>query len=459
MSIEKINTALPPTDKIEDLNEQTLELEGLSTKGQFDKYEIQEIYSGCGLTRKYKRDYSFGDAATGSSAWYHWKHLKAESGYSIWEYDYDIDYAHVDENKLYFDDKLCTYKGDASAMEITKFDKVLVDNGSGYIDDTIEAGTEGGIAFDLIDSISEYLYIGSLSVFGGIDFNFGTRGSNYTLKVEYSNGTIWTQLTANANDLDDNTSNFKHDGVISYTIPSDWLKNTVNNLSYYWIRISTTTTPVTTASATSILPYNSVPGLLSLSSIEFQNENWKWCSMNITGTGGRLFLTIKNTGDSAYEGDDYITSASSHSNKENFFHYNRKITGDFQDENWSSNYLYNTLSFYIPGTIVTGTGIKGFRFKHKVDLDEVYLSVNEKVWSLSSGSHLYIDMERNNIKIYTGAHITSQGINSADGKYERTSLINMGLNYTTAQDLDIYIAAVGSSGSGLNVILQYHQIQ
>ncbi|KKL94697.1 hypothetical protein LCGC14_1862090 [marine sediment metagenome] len=210
MAIERINRALPPSDKIEALNNQTLELEGIAQQGRFDKWEVQEIYSGVGLTRKYKRDYSFGDAQTGGNAWYHWDHLKTETGYSIWQYDFDINYTHVDENQLLFDKRLCTYKGAATALDVTKFDKLFVFDGTTYVDRTVDGGAEGGTAFSLITDTSSYIYIGHATTFGGIDFNFGVRGANYTLKVEYSiGGTNWTQLTANVNDLDDDTLNFK----------------------------------------------------------------------------------------------------------------------------------------------------------------------------------------------------------------------------------------------------------
>ena len=40
MTIERINKALPPSNKIEALNNQTLELEGMAEKGQYVKFRV-----------------------------------------------------------------------------------------------------------------------------------------------------------------------------------------------------------------------------------------------------------------------------------------------------------------------------------------------------------------------------------------------------------------------------------
>ena len=159
-------------------------------------------------------------------------------------------------------------------------------------------------------------------------FEWQTRGSNYTLKLEYYNG-AWTELTANTNDLDDDTSNFQSDGKISWTIPDDWSTVAVNSITKYWIRISTTTDPVTTAEAYYIIPGDSVIGLLALSSTEISNEEWKWCSYTTA-----IYVTIRNTGNTAYEGNYYIASASSTTNKQNFFCWNHQYLLDHQDSTY-----------------------------------------------------------------------------------------------------------------------------
>ena len=74
---------------------------------------------------------------------------------------------------------------------------------------------------------------------------------------------------------------------ITFDIPSDWVTNAVNGQTKYWIRIETSTVPVTNAEAYYIIPANNVPGLLAMSSSEVQNEDWKWCSY-----GSSIYVTI-----------------------------------------------------------------------------------------------------------------------------------------------------------------------
>lgn len=343
MPITKIDKGLPVTDQLEDLNYQTLELDGKSAQAKFDRYELDALYSGSGMQRKYIRNFNLS-SATGSGAWYNWTHIKSESGYSIWKFDSDIDHNYNAYNEMYFDNKLMTNRGDASAEDITTFDNVFTYDGS-YTDNSVEAGTEAGTTFNLLSATTDYIYIGSSTQFSGIRFKFGTRGRNNTLKVEYSNGSsTWTTMSSLNNDLTDNTSAFKRDGSITFTAPSNWNKDTVNGANVYWIRISTTTTPTTTAKAYAILPYNSVATLLALSSSQVTNEEWAFCSYDIPGTGSRLYGTFRNIGSSDYEGDFYITSGSTVVNKENFFRSNHAINLNYEN----SNYNFTGSSIRIP---------------------------------------------------------------------------------------------------------------
>jgi len=153
------------------------------------------------------------------------------------------------------------------------------------------------------------------------------RKTDFEIKVEYFDESSaindWNELTLNDNDLLDDTSNFESDGRITWTAPADWGLTTVNSVSKYWIRISTTTTPITVAEATYIIPGNSVVGLLALSSEEVLQEEWAWCSYNDT-----IYVTIRNSGNTAYEGDYYISSSSSATNLKNFFIYNHTFSAN-----------------------------------------------------------------------------------------------------------------------------------
>lgn len=332
MSIYKLNSNLPRSDQIEKLNDMILELNGLVSKGKFDVNEIVQIITDTAIDRKYLRDQSLGHSI---ATYIGWTHLKAETGYSIWKYT-PTSYTYNALNQLYCDDKIYENRGQAGAESATAFDKVFLYNGdsaTGYTDDTTEAGTEGGTSFELIDSSNDYLYIGLASTFSGIKFEFASPGAGHTLKVEYysddSAYNTFRELTANSNGLDDDTSGFESDGKISWTIPDDWATTTINSSSQYWIRISTTTEPTTVVMCNYIIPYNSVPALLALSSTQIMDEDWAWCTY-----GSNIYITIRNVGKSSFEGSYYITSSSSATNLQNFFVFNHEVTMDYEDSTY-----------------------------------------------------------------------------------------------------------------------------
>jgi len=288
MSIKKVDSRLPRQTQINDLNDMVIEVNGKTVSAEFDKNELDQIFDNLNLSRKFLRNQVIGNTTTTYTGW---SHLLEETGYSIWKYT-PTTYAYNSNNRLYFDNKVLELRGEAGAESATAFDYVYLyngDSGPGFTDDTTKAASAGGTAFSLVDTVNDYLYIGDASTFSGIKFEFNTRGSGTTLKLEYWSGSAWTTLSSDDNDLDDDTSNFESDGKISWTTPTDWATTTVNSQSAYWVRISSTTTPVTTATAYYIIPYNSVPGLLALSNSQIVNEDWAWCSY-----GSSIYVTIRN---------------------------------------------------------------------------------------------------------------------------------------------------------------------
>lgn len=337
MSISRISTNLSINEKIRQLNEMILELNGKIDSGKFDKNELDSIYSDSAFDRKYLRNVALGNT-TGTYS--NWTHVKAETGYSIWKIS-PTNYQYDSTNNLYFDGASLNNKGSANSETATSFDKVYVLTGSMYTDNTTESATETGTEFTLLEDTTDYLYVGSDATFSGIKFEFETRGSNNTLVIEYYNGSSWTALSANTDNLLDDTSNFESDGLISYTTPDTWTTTTINSINKYWIRISTSTTPVTVAKAYYIIPGDSVVGLLALSSDEIINGDWAWCSYS-----GAVYVTIRNSGSTTYEGDYYITSSSSTNNLKNFFIYNHEYTADYYDSTYvSKNPSLAILSF------------------------------------------------------------------------------------------------------------------
>ena len=333
MSVTKINNNLPRQTQINSLSDMVLEVNGKTEVGQFDINELLQIITDLSLDRKYVRNGSLGHTTTN---YIDWSHLRAETGYDIWKLS-PTSYVYNSVNQLFFDDKLLEARGEAGSESSTAFDSVFthnLDSGAGFTDNTTEAGTEGGTKFEVMDSTNDYLYIGDDATFSGASFEWQTRGSNYTLVVEYYNG-AWITLTANTNTLSDNTSSFESDGRITWTTPSDWSTTTINSTSRYWVRISTSTSPVTTAEAYSIVPYNSVPALLALSNDEILDEDWAWCSYGTT-----IYVTIRNTSATSTEGNYFINSSSSATNLQNFFVHNHEYTGDYED----STYVAGTYS-------------------------------------------------------------------------------------------------------------------
>lgn len=328
MAINRIDQDLPTREKIRKLNDMILELNGGQAQAKFDKNELDHLYDIVGTMRKFKRSIALGNT---TATYTDWSHVQAETGYSIWKIT-PTNYKHSALNEVYFGSKSLENRGEATSETATAFDNVQLfngDSGSGYTTHTTEAGTEGGTEFSVMDTINDFLYLEHASTFGGIKFEFQTRGSNYTLKLEYWNGSAWTQLKTNGNNLEEGTNNFQGDGHISWDIPTNWGITTVNSVTGYFVRISTTTNPITTAKAYLIVPKISVVGLLALSHDEFTKEEWAFCSFN-----NSVYVTIRNTGNTSHEGDFYITSASSATNLQNFFIYNHPYTADFEDRSY-----------------------------------------------------------------------------------------------------------------------------
>lgn len=346
MSIYRVNSNLPRLNQIEAINDMVIEVNGKVEEGKFDKNEIDIIYGLLGFDRKFLRNQTIGGTVSNYTSW---SNLRTEVGYNIWKFT-PTTYTYNALNNLYLDNQKLDNRGEANSESATSFDKVYLyngDSGSGFTDNTTEAGTEGGTVFSLMDSTTDYFYVGNSATFTGIKIEFATRGSNYTLKVEYydeSSGTeTWAELTANTNDLSDGTSKLESDGKITWTVPDDWGTNTVNSQTKYWIRISTTSSPTTTATAYVVIPGDSVIGLLAMSSTELLEEDWAWCSYTTA-----IYVTVRNTGDSTYEGDFFITSSSSSTNLENYFVHNHTYTADYEDSGYDQ-VVTKTANYTITG--------------------------------------------------------------------------------------------------------------
>lgn len=345
MTIERISTNLPTTEKIRQLNEQIVELNGKIAQAKFDKNEVDSIYAGGIKTRKFLRDQSLGHTLGNYTGW---THVKEETGYSIWKYA-PTNYTSNTLNQVYLDNTLYINKGTATSELSTSFDFVYEDeDGSGsFTDYSSESASEATDEFFLMDETTDYFYFGDTAVFLGIKFEFHTRGSGYDLQFEYWDGSAWTDLTASGHSFLDGTSDFTSDGSVTYDNPGDWATTAINGQTKYWIRVKTEDTPVTVAKAYYIVPSGSAVSLLALSSSDIIAGNWAWCDYS-----GSVYVTIRNSGSATSEGDFYITSASSAVNLQNFFVYLHHIRADYEDSTYivGTSGEYKSISVEAPGT-------------------------------------------------------------------------------------------------------------
>lgn len=335
----RVNTSLTTTAKIEALNEMIMLLEGQIDQAKFNVQEIGEIYSGSGIDRKYLRDIPIGHTAATYGNWTQPTALPPEEGYSIWKIA-PTNYTYEDVNNLYFDNKILTNRGEAASESATTFDKVYLYDGSSYTDDTTEAGTPEGTPFDLMEVANiDFLYLGSASTFKGAKFEFDTRGSNYTLTTQIFCSGASANAWVNLGDCDgyiDDTSDFESDASIKWHLNSDtgagWVLTSINSQTKYWARIKTTSTPITVAKANYLIPSSSVIGLLALSSSQIIDEAWAWCTYDTN-----IYVTIRNTGAAAYEGDYYIKKASTDTNLQNFLIFNHEFKADYRDSTYDED--------------------------------------------------------------------------------------------------------------------------
>lgn len=325
MAITKISSGLPFQKQLENLNDQTFELDGKVSDNGFSGYEVDQIFTDLAMDKKYLTDVLLGNTLVDYTDW---SVLSDETGYSIWKIT-PSNFSYAEENQLFFDNRLFNYQGEALSETALTYTKVWLYDGS-YTDYTSEAGNQASLPFSLFSSTDEYIYLGDATTFNGVYFEFQSRGSGYNLVVEYWNGSAWTTLTSNDNDLDDKTNNWESNGNISWDTIGDWATTDVNGSTQYYIRISTDINVNTTASVKYIIPASSVVALLGLSSTEIIDMNWKWCSYN-----GSIYTTIRNQGVTDYEGNYFITSSSTTENKQNYFIFNHQFRSNYKDSSYS----------------------------------------------------------------------------------------------------------------------------
>lgn len=322
--INRVRTDIPFAEAIKKFQENDNTILSLAEADKIDYLDIIDIMSGTGNKSRFERNTQLGHSLTNYTSW---SGVSNEAGYTVWRYPL-TNFADHTDNKLYLDDVALDYRGIATSESTTAFDLVYVKSGSTYTNNTVEAGTTQGTSFGLMASNVEDLYIGDADVFGGIDFNFDILGYNYNLDVYYFNG-AWTELSTTTDALGDDTLNFSSSGRVTWDLPTDWISGTFNSQNKRWVKISTTTTPVTVARAYHVMPVDSVINKLSLSSDDIFDKKWAWCHFN-----DNLYVTLKNAGGVGYEGREWITRDSTDTNKQNYFVYNHELKTTYQRDDF-----------------------------------------------------------------------------------------------------------------------------
>ncbi len=114
-------------------------------------------------------------------------------------------------------------------------------------------GATYSVSSNMMADTDEYVYYGNDTQFRGLEFVFSVLGAGYTIniepntKYEFWNGSAWTAFTyvnQSGNTIKDRTSNLTiSNQPLTWVIPSTWAKTTVNSISAYWVRMSTSTIP------------------------------------------------------------------------------------------------------------------------------------------------------------------------------------------------------------------------
>ena len=118
-------------------------------------------------------------------------------------------------------------------------DYCLCDDGGVIVNDTTDANDAGANDVNLlpaVPAVNDALYIGYRHPFSLARINIGTAGAGtWTVTWEYYNGISWAALPG----ISDGTTGFKAgtgNKDVTWTVPNDWAKTTVDGLNAYWAR-------------------------------------------------------------------------------------------------------------------------------------------------------------------------------------------------------------------------------
>ena len=128
-----------------------------------------------------------------------------------------------------------------------------------FVDNTAEADTPAGTPFETLVEADDALYLGKLTPFTEVYFDFQAEGSYGAVVVQYWNGSAWAAVA----NLGGAAAALAADGKMNWDLPAGWATTIVNSSeAMYWIKI-TATTPWTTPATVKCIRQNGV-----------QNTDW-----------------------------------------------------------------------------------------------------------------------------------------------------------------------------------------
>lgn len=142
---------MPGQQAINKLYTNDLTNQGQAYQGQFNKHELDDLYTHLGNIRQYERDVNLGNTI---SSYVNWSHVEANDGYSVWKYPVN---SFVDNslNEMYDNDIKLSYLGLAqSESTMLGFNSVQISNskrsGATYVNHTAEATSGSGTPFTMV---------------------------------------------------------------------------------------------------------------------------------------------------------------------------------------------------------------------------------------------------------------------------------------------------------------------
>jgi len=170
-------------------------------------------------------------------------------------------------------------------VEPLAFESVQYFNGTTYTDLTDKAKTNGGIPFNILAATNNYFYVGFYGrTFVELFFDIVTAGVGVTLKIEYYNGAIWTDV----NLLDDTSVNLSQKGTIRWNLSGDEATVVVNGFAGYFVRLSTTTLPSITPTSYIASPWEYVLGVPAIARFSYPDYHG---------------ISLRANGDTSIEGE------------------------------------------------------------------------------------------------------------------------------------------------------------